>query len=212
VKADGSSAGYLIAPGSMLPDGRRYELIDATTLDPIDMPDNPFEDAGSAPRGLLYLTSFNAAERTVIAASPELQSAIRRSAPADWPALFDRHRAAQRTAATAQPVRQYRASDTEHRRQHCYVSKILSRELPALSAMPAGSGRNVAAFRLVCRVGRWAHHGIIPRAQLIADVLEACECNGLVHEDGRKSVLDTIDSGLAKSVADALPELGDRRG
>jgi hypothetical protein len=35
VKADGSSAGYFVAPGSMLPDGRRYELIDALTLGPI---------------------------------------------------------------------------------------------------------------------------------------------------------------------------------
>ena len=35
VKADGTSAGYFIAPGSTLPDGRRYELIHATTLDSI---------------------------------------------------------------------------------------------------------------------------------------------------------------------------------
>jgi hypothetical protein len=35
LKSDGSSAGYFIAPGSTLPDGRRYELVDATTLEPI---------------------------------------------------------------------------------------------------------------------------------------------------------------------------------
>lgn len=35
VKADGTSAGYIIAPGSMLPDGRRYELVDATGLEPV---------------------------------------------------------------------------------------------------------------------------------------------------------------------------------
>lgn len=35
VKADGTSAGYIIAPGSMLPDGRGYELVDATALEPI---------------------------------------------------------------------------------------------------------------------------------------------------------------------------------
>jgi hypothetical protein len=33
VKLDGTSAGYVIAPGSTLPDDRRYELVDATTLD-----------------------------------------------------------------------------------------------------------------------------------------------------------------------------------
>jgi hypothetical protein len=35
VKADGTSAGYCIAPGSALPDGRRYQLVDATTLEPV---------------------------------------------------------------------------------------------------------------------------------------------------------------------------------
>jgi hypothetical protein len=35
VKADGTSAGYFIAPGSTLPDGRRYELVDASTLEPM---------------------------------------------------------------------------------------------------------------------------------------------------------------------------------
>jgi hypothetical protein len=32
VKLDGASAGYFIAPGSVLPDGRRYQLIDACEL------------------------------------------------------------------------------------------------------------------------------------------------------------------------------------
>ncbi len=35
VKAEGTSAGYFIAPGSLLLDGRRYELVDAATLQPI---------------------------------------------------------------------------------------------------------------------------------------------------------------------------------
>ncbi len=74
--------------------------------------------------------------------------------------------------------------------------------------MASNSGRNQAAFRLVCRVGRWTHHGILPRDRLTADVLDACERNGLVREDGRRAVLATIASGLAKSAADALPDLG----
>ena len=35
VREDGGSAGYFIAPGSVLPDGRKYELIDPFTLEPI---------------------------------------------------------------------------------------------------------------------------------------------------------------------------------
>ena len=41
--------------------------------------------------------------------------------------------------------------------------------------MAPNSGRNDAAFRLVCRVGRWAHYSIIPHDQLVADVFDACE-------------------------------------
>ena len=73
--------------------------------------------------------------------------------------------------------------------------------------MAPNSGRNDAAFRLVCRVGRWAHYSIIPHDQLVADVFGACERNGLVRDDGCKAVLATIDSGLAKSAGDTLPEL-----
>jgi hypothetical protein len=64
----------------------------------------------------------------------------------------------------------------------------------------------------VCRVGRWSHHGIITPDRLTADVLDACERNGLVRDDGRKAVLATIASGLARSAADTLPELGARHG
>ncbi len=35
VREDGSSAGYFIAPGSVLPDGRKYEFIDPVTFEPI---------------------------------------------------------------------------------------------------------------------------------------------------------------------------------
>jgi hypothetical protein len=35
VREDGASGGYFIAPGSILPDGRRYEFVDPFTLEPI---------------------------------------------------------------------------------------------------------------------------------------------------------------------------------
>jgi hypothetical protein len=172
-----------------------------------------FDSALPAPRGLLYLASFNSTERASIAASPELQQYIRQSMPSDWPAILDRHNAAQRAAVRTHPVtHRYRPSEPEHDRQHRYASAILSRELCALAGMPPGSGRNHAAFRLVCRIGRWVHHGVVPRADFERDVLDACERNGLIAEDGRKAVLATIGSGLARSAGDALPELGARHG
>ena len=214
VKADGTSAGYFIAPGSTLPDGRRYQLLDAATLEAIEAPAEPFHNAAPAHRGLLYLATFNAVERAVIAASPEMRQAIRDCYPAEWSAIVEQHQAAQREALAPHIARRpCRAADgPEHDRQHRYVASILTRELQALADMGPGSGRNDAAFRLVCRVGRWAHAGIIMRDHLIADVLGACERNGLLQEDGRAAVLATVASGLARSAADALPELEVRHG
>ena len=101
-------------------------------------------------------------------------------------------------------------TELERERQHRYALAILDRELSALASMASDSGRNQAAFRIACRVGRWAHHGIIARGRLIACMLEACERNGLVRDDSQRAVLATIVSGLAKSAADALPDLGAR--
>lgn len=214
VKADSESAGYFIAPGSVLPDGRRYELVDAATLELIAASAIPFENAAPAPRALLYLASFNAVQRAVIAASPALRDSIRGSEPADWPAVFEGHRTAQRGALVGKSARSLLqpVGGTERLRQYRYVTSILEGELRALAAMPPSSGRNDAAFRLVCRVGRWVHAGIIVRDQVAADVFQACVRNGLVADDGRKAVIDTIASGLARSAADTLPELGVRHG
>ena len=109
-------------------------------------------------------------------------------------------------------MRPCESSPNEWDRQRRYVENILSKELSTLAAMAPNSGRNQAAFRLVCRVGRWAHHAILSMDRLKFDVLGACERNGLVRDDGRRSVLATIESALAKSAGDPLPDLGARHG
>ena len=77
-----------------------------------------------------------------------------------------------------------------------------------LGGMPCNSGRNQATFRLACRVGRWVHNGVISQDRLVDGVLDACERNGLLRDDGVRAVLATVASGLAKSVDDTLPDLG----
>ncbi len=99
-------------------------------------------------------------------------------------------------------------SEHERKRQLRYANAVLARELTALAAMASNSGRNQTAFRIVCRAGRWAHHGIVSRDQLTADIVDACISNGLVRDEGRRAVLATINSALAKSVGDPLPDLG----
>ena len=103
-------------------------------------------------------------------------------------------------------------SELEWARHRRYAEKILSQELMILGAMARNSGRNVATFRLVCRVGRWVHHAVIPEDRLAAEILEACERNELVRDDGRQAVLATIASALAKSARDMLPYLGPSHG
>jgi hypothetical protein len=51
------------------------------------------------------------------------------------------------------------------------------------------------------------HHGIIASNELAGRILQACEHNGLIEDDGRSSILATITSGLRKSAGDCLPDL-----
>lgn len=111
-------------------------------------------------------------------------------------------------ALAPSPTRPFDRSRYEFDRQQRYFETVLANKLPMLAAMGPDTGRNCAAFRLVCRIGRWVHHGIVPSDRVTADVLDACERNGLVRDDGRRAVLATIQSALAKSAGDRLPILG----
>lgn len=119
---------------------------------------------------------------------------------------------APRPAPAHPPMRPRELLKHDREQQRRYAEVVLSKELRLLAAMGSNSGRNQSAFRLVCRVGRWVHHGIVPCDRLTADVIAACEVNGLVRDDGRRAVLATIESALAKSSGDALPDLGARHG
>jgi len=97
----------------------------------------------------------------------------------------------------------------ERRRYQAYANAILDRELPQIAAMQPESGRNNRVFALVCRIGRFVHHGIIPLREIEAGILEACKNNGLARVgSGPRGVLMTIRNGIAAAAADGLPDLG----
>lgn len=97
--------------------------------------------------------------------------------------------------------------DAQRRRQEKYVLKILDDECRMLSAMLKDSGRNSKAFQVSCRIGRWVHHGVIDEAQVVLAIENACLANGLIAENGRRSLISTIRSGFSKSINDPLPAL-----
>jgi hypothetical protein len=141
------------------------------------------------PPEALWQVPANIVERLTIALSPWLK----RRCQSTLEVPVDR----------ASPV----LTNTERDRQARYVEAILKCELAELAAMAPRTGRNRRVFNLVCRLGRWSHAGVLPVERLKAALMDACQRNGLVAEDGARSVLATIQSGLRRSAGDALPEL-----
>lgn len=95
--------------------------------------------------------------------------------------------------------------------QERYSRAILRERTADLAGMGVNSGRNQAAFHLVCRVGRWVHAGILPREEIEAAVISACTSNGLLKEDGHRSILATVGSALERTRNDGLPDLSARQ-
>ena len=97
--------------------------------------------------------------------------------------------------------------EKRHRR---YFETGFASHLARLSAMAKGSGRNDATYKSACRWGRYAHHGIASRQELLDGYLKACRANGIAQEDGDKDCLATIAGGIAKATNDRLEDLPDR--
>lgn len=201
VKADGSSGGYVIAPGSTLPDGRRYVLVDARTLEPSEPPDEPFASGATAPRGLLYLASFNAAERAVVAASPEMRDAIRGSDPAEWPAIVEQHRTTQRKAVEARlalvpdDAQGMRAQGLQDLREAAGAYASLT------------DGRRQALFTLVARLARYVVNRVLSESEVRSALCAAAEANGALAAHGTRWVDGCISRALRLGQNDPLPPL-----
>ena len=71
-------------------------------------------------------------------------------------------------------------------------------------------GRDDFLFRSSCLLGRWVHHGMLEESTMILALLGACDSNGLLRDNGRRSCLGSIGRGIAYSVNDALPTLMER--
>jgi hypothetical protein len=100
-------------------------------------------------------------------------------------------------------------SDFDRRRYEGAAGAALRIKAEDLAAI-AKPGRNDALFRAACGLGAYVWHGIIKQADLEKALIAACEQNGLVGDNGRGDVVDTIADGLECASDDPLPKLKDR--
>ncbi|MEP6967042.1 MAG: bifunctional DNA primase/polymerase [Pseudomonadota bacterium] len=82
-----------------------------------------------------------------------------------------------------------------------YLAAAIDGECREVSRMAPSTGRNLRLFKAAARLGELIGAGLVPEP-LVNEALEASAADcGLVREDGRRAVLATIASGLARGVA-----------
>jgi hypothetical protein len=78
---------------------------------------------------------------------------------------------------------------------------MLKRMHSELAAMPKDSGRNTAVYNKALAVGNYVAGARLDEDHAIKVLLHACNHNGLVKDDGERSVLATIHSGIRNGKA-----------
>lgn len=82
-------------------------------------------------------------------------------------------------------------------REAAYASRAIEEEARNLAGMGKDSGRNNALNTAAFNLGQLVAGGLLDAGEVRAALVAACEQNGLVKEDGMRSVLASIRSGLS---------------
>lgn len=167
VKEDGSPAGYIIAPGNRLADGRNYAHAGES---------RDLSEAAFVPSRLLYLATFNRAQRDKIKCTPPLLALIRESYPADWCTIFADYTSRGLAAIIR---RQGPASDDAMQRQAAGDLYEATNELAALR-----DGRRNALFFVACRVAKYVALGALTESEFTGRFLAAAATNGSTAKHG----------------------------
>lgn len=98
------------------------------------------------------------------------------------------------------------AAKIHSRRTAALANGLLAKIAMTLARARPNSGRNNELFRASCTLGKWVHHGVLPKSQVAGALFDACRMNGLWTDKdcGPKGCLATFESGLRKSVGDKL--------
>ena len=184
--------GSIIAPGNVLPDARYYRWIGAS---------HDFADASPAPTELIYLATFNARERGLIADNARLSHTIMAAKPGDWCAILDAHRQGERAAIIARLAASPPDADAMRR-------QALADLADAVSALAAQTDdRRNALFTATCRLAKYVAHGVLVEAEVLAALDTASSANGAAAKHGRSWIAATVRRGLAYGANDPLPPL-----
>lgn len=92
-------------------------------------------------------------------------------------------------------------------RQSAYMGSMLMRMHSEVAAMPKDSGRNTAVYNRALAVGNYVAGTGLDEDYAIKILLDACNHNGLINEDGERAVLATVRSGIrnGKTRSRAVP-------
>jgi hypothetical protein len=82
------------------------------------------------------------------------------------------------------------------RRQSAYLDSMFRRMHSEVAAMPKDSGRNTAVYNKALAVGNYVAGSGLHEDYAIKILLDACNHNGLINEDGERAVLASIHSGI----------------
>jgi Bifunctional DNA primase/polymerase, N-terminal/AAA domain len=179
-----NDGGYVVASGSQLPDGRQWWRGNGS---PSLLEMYRTETIPEAPRWLLDVIN-----------PPEPEPR-----PQQQPAKGNEPDQTETNGDTA-------AAALMAKRQRGYASTALDNMCAELAGMPAESGRNNALNVTACKMGHILAAGWIERSEVEGRLFNASEANGLVKDDGRKSVLATIKSGIEAGLKEPHPPLPDR--
>ncbi len=100
-------------------------------------------------------------------------------------------------------------TDAMAKRHRAYCTKGLRADVKSLACLRE-PGRNGALFKAAARWGKYVHHAIISTDELQIPLLDACNANGLIKNDGRRNCVATIQTGMEKARGDMLEDLPQR--
>lgn len=184
--------GSIVLPSSIRRDGRRYQWQGGCRT---------FHDAPRMPRDLLFLATFNARDRQLIAETPELAD-LHKAPATDWLKLLQGWRSEQ---AAKLAERASMSADGNPGRMRRYALSALRNEAQSLAERT--DGRRTGLFMRACAVAKYVVHAVLSDDEFKAAFLAAANANGSIARYGQRWAMTELDRAKQTARNDQLPQL-----